>query len=45
VTIQARRGYYAPKQARNPEDAANAEIQEAVFSRGEIHDLPADLHT
>jgi VWFA-related protein len=43
--LQARRGYYAPRTLKNPEDAAKEEIQEAVFSQEEIRDLPVDLQT
>ncbi len=43
--IQARRGYYAPKKVDDPQEQAKAEIQEAVFSRDEIQDLPLDLQT
>lgn len=45
LTLQARRGYYAPKHMTSEEETAKAEIQEAVFSREETHDLPVDLHT
>ncbi len=45
LAVQARRGYYAPKHTANPEDTAKAEIEEAVFSREEMHDLPVELHT
>jgi VWFA-related protein len=41
--LQARRAYYAPKGAANPEAQAKEEIQEAVFSRDEIQELPVDL--
>jgi len=44
-TIQSRNGYYAPRQAPNPEEEARQEIQEAVFSQEEMRDLPVDLHT
>ncbi len=43
--IQARRGYYAPKKAADPSQQARDEIQEAVFSRDEIMDLPLQLQT
>jgi len=42
--LQARRGYYAPSHAINPEEQAKQEIQEAVFSRDEIQELPVDLN-
>jgi hypothetical protein len=44
-SIQARRGYYALKRTRNPDEDAKADIQDAVFSREEMHDIPVDLQT
>jgi VWFA-related protein len=44
-SIQARRGYYAPKKVDDPQELAKAEIQEAVFSQEEIGDLPLELQT
>lgn len=43
--VQARRGYFVPKHAENEADAAKQQIEDAVFSRDEMHDLPVDLHT
>jgi VWFA-related protein len=43
--IQARRGYYAPKKVDNPREQAREDIQQAVFSRDEIQDLPMELQT
>ena len=45
LTIQARRGYWAPKHAVDGDEAAKEEIQETVFSREEIHEIPVDLET
>jgi VWFA-related protein len=45
LTLQARRGYYAPKHAADPAEEAKQEIEEAVFSQEELHDLPVELHT
>jgi len=45
LTVQARRGYYAPKHATDPEEEAKQEIEDAVFSQEELHDLPVQLHT
>jgi VWFA-related protein len=45
LTLQARHGYYAPKHSEDPAEAAKQEIQDAVFDRDEIHELPVDLHT
>jgi VWFA-related protein len=44
LDLQARRGYYAPKHLANPEDDAKREIQEALFSRDELQDIPVELH-
>jgi len=45
LNIQARKGYYAPKKASNAEETAKAEIEESVFSRDELSELPVELHT
>ena len=42
--MQARNAYYAPNHAVNSEEQAKQEIQEAVFSRDEIQELPVDLN-
>ncbi len=44
LDVQARRGYYAPRHEPNPEEDAKREIQEAMFSRDELQDIPIDLH-
>jgi VWFA-related protein len=43
--LQARHGYYAPRSIADPAEAAKQEIQEALFSQDEIHDLPVELQT
>jgi len=43
--IQARRGYFSPRKNDDPNQQAKEEIQEAVFSRDEIMDLPLQLQT
>ncbi len=45
VNIQARKGYYAPKQAANAAEQAKQQIQDEVFSQEELHDLPVEFHT
>jgi hypothetical protein len=45
MTVQARHGYFAPRGQESEAAAAKEEIQSAVFSREEIHELPVDLHT
>jgi VWFA-related protein len=43
--IQARHGYFAPNTLSDPAEASKLEIQEALFSQEEIHDLPVELQT
>ena len=45
LTLQARRGYYAPRHVSDAAETAKQEIEEALFSREEIHDIPVELHT
>jgi hypothetical protein len=45
LTIQARRGYWAPKHAFDAAEAAKNEIQETFFSQEEIPGIPMDLQT
>lgn len=45
LNIQARKGYFAPKQAPNADEEAKQVIQDALFSQEEMRDLPVDLHT
>jgi hypothetical protein len=45
LSVRARRGYYIPKHAADPVETAKQEIQEALFSREEMRDLPVELHT
>jgi len=44
-TIQARHGYFAPRSAEDPAQIAKEEIQQAMFSQEEVHDIPVDLQT
>ena len=45
LTVQARHGYYAPKRSDNQAETARQEIEDALFSREEMQELPIDLHT
>ncbi len=45
LDLQVRKGYYAPKYAADPAEKAKQQIEEAFFSRDEVHDLPAVLQT
>ncbi|HEY6263855.1 MAG TPA: VWA domain-containing protein [Candidatus Acidoferrum sp.] len=44
-TLQARHGYFAPKGSADPAAAAKEEIQQAVFSQDEMHELPIECQT
>lgn len=43
--VQARHGYYAPTKVDAPENKANQEIQDAVYSLGEIDEFPLEIRT
>jgi VWFA-related protein len=45
LTLQARRGYFAPRNFASPEEQAKREIEDAVYSQEELHNLPVNLHT
>lgn len=45
LTVEARRGYYAPKHLDDPGEQAKQEIADAIYSQDEIHNLPIRLHT
>ena len=45
LTLQARRGYYAPKNFSDPNEQAKQEIEDAIYSQEELHNLPVNLHT
>jgi VWFA-related protein len=42
-TIQARRGFFAPKHGQTPEESAKQDIEEAVFSQEERQGVPIEL--
>jgi VWFA-related protein len=44
-TIQARRGYFAPKASVDVATKAKEEIEQAVYSQDELKELPVDVHT
>ncbi len=44
-TIQARRGYFAPKASVDTATRAKEEIQQAVYSQDELMELPVNVHT
>ena len=45
LNVLSRRGYYAPKNLANPEEQAKQEIEDAMFSQEELHNLPVKLQT
>jgi hypothetical protein len=45
LKIEARRGYWAPNHAVTPAEEAKEEIEDAMFSREEMQDIPLKLHT
>jgi VWFA-related protein len=45
LSLQARRGYYAPSKPSDPAEAAKQEIEEAFTSRDEMSELPVELRT
>jgi VWFA-related protein len=45
LSILTRKGYYAPKHVADPAEEAKQEIEDALFSQEELHDLPIDLRT
>jgi len=45
LSVQARKGYYAPKHVPDPKEQEKQEIEDALFSQEEMHDLPVNLRT
>jgi len=45
LTIQARRGYYAPRRPEDPAAQAKEEIEQALFSKDEVNELPLSVQT
>jgi VWFA-related protein len=45
MSLQARKGYYSAKYSADPKEQIKQQIEEAFFSRDEVHDLPAALST
>ncbi|MFB3920582.1 MAG: VWA domain-containing protein [Terriglobia bacterium] len=44
-SVQARSGYFAPAKPVDPASQAKEEIEQAVFSRDELHELPIEMQT
>ena len=45
MSVQARRGYYAPTHLASAEEDAKQEISQALFSRDETNDIPVEMNT
>jgi VWFA-related protein len=45
AAVNARRGYYAPTHIEDAKETARRELEEALFSRDEMTDIPVDFAT
>src|SRR5260370_40760925 len=45
MALVARKGYYAPSHTEDAKATALRELEEALFSREEMADIPVDMHT
>jgi VWFA-related protein len=45
LSLQARRGYWAPKHSEDEAAVSRQQVEDAVFSRDEVHSLPVEMHT
>jgi VWFA-related protein len=45
LSVQARRGYFAPTRAKDPVEREKQDIQEAVYSPDELSEIPVEVHT
>ncbi len=45
LTVMARRGYFAPTKTLDAGSQADQEVQDAVFSRDEVKELPVEVST
>jgi VWFA-related protein len=45
LTVQARRGYFAPRRLQDPAEQEKQDLQEAVFSQDELNARRVDVHT
>jgi VWFA-related protein len=45
LSVQTRRGYFAPKELQDAKAQADEEMREAAFSRDELRELPVEVHT
>ena len=45
LSVQARRGYFAPTPAKDPVEREKQDIQEAIYSPDELSEIPVEVHT
>ncbi len=45
LELHARKGYYAPRRETDAAEQARQDVEDAVFSRDLVSDLPVELHT
>ncbi|MGO9239310.1 MAG: VWA domain-containing protein [Bryobacteraceae bacterium] len=44
LALQARKGYYAPRREITPAQQARQDLEDAVFTRDVVKDIPVELH-
>lgn len=44
LTLQARKGYFAPRRETSPAEQTRQDLEDAVFTRDVVKDLPVELH-
>jgi VWFA-related protein len=45
LSVSARRGYFAPNHLADPKQIETTELDDALYSQAEIHDLPIQIQT
>src|SRR6202166_4796272 len=45
LSVSARRGYFAPNHLADPKQIETSELEDALYSQTEIHDLPIQIQT
>ena len=45
LSVSARRGYFAPNHLADPKQIETTELDDALYSQTEIHDLPIEIQT
>ena len=45
LSLQSRKGYFAPRRETSPAEQARQDLEDAVFTREVVKDIPVELHT